>query len=86
MSDFKAKMYQIQFRGGLLLRGEEGREGGGDGKGRGRGREGGGEETRPHPFTPAQSIFMDTPLGIIPRTLHSYHDTKYRITFTFFSV
>ena len=63
MSDFKAKMYQIQFRLGLRPRPPTGLRGlllrGGDGKGRGKGKGGDrkgrgreGEERGPHPFPP----------------------------------
>jgi len=63
MSDYKAKMYQIQFRLGLRprppagLRGPTSKGRGRDekGKGEGKGRDGkgrGGERRRPHPFTP----------------------------------
>ena len=73
MSDFKAKMYQIQFRLGLrprprwrsLQRSTRPPSWikGPTSKGKGEeGREGGGEEMRPHPFTPPYPIFLDTPL------------------------
>jgi len=64
MSDFKAKMYQIQFRLGLRPRTRWGslqrspdplaglRESTSKGRGR-EGEEGDGKGTRPHPFTPS---------------------------------
>jgi len=72
MSDFKAKMYQIQFRLGLCPRPRWGSLQhsprppcwikGPTSKGRGRG----GEGMRPHPFTPTPQFiflrFLDMPL------------------------